>query len=156
MHQSIMDSITSWCNRTTTVLKNWEDWASEFRVASLGAPASKLETLTERGETLTSDLMALVRERQSMLAQESISSFRELLIKYPTQDDRFKERFSLIESLAARVRHICVAQWISIRQSSNFVDDLLFMFKSGQAAPATYSTDEQDAFQGGYLLDSEA
>lgn len=156
MHQSIMDSITSWCNRTTIVLTNWEEWASEFSVASIGASASTLDGLTERGQLLTTDLMALVRERQLMLAQESISSFRELLVKYPSPSNLLIEKFTLIEALAAQVRKTCVAQWISIRQASTFVDDMLFMFKSGQTAPATYSNDEQEAFQGGYLLDSEA
>jgi hypothetical protein len=151
-----MDLIANWCNRATSVLKHWEEWANDYRIASLGAPASTLEGLVARGESLTADLLKLIRERQHILTQEAIGSFRELLVKYPAASTGFSEQFNLVESLAARVRQVCAAQWISIRQSSNFVDELLFMFKSGQSAPATYSSDEQTAFQGGYLLDSEA
>src|SRR5690349_17677523 len=91
------DWIHSWCDRTTTVLNGWEQWAIEFGVATMGASAAAIDALTNKGEELASELIQLILERQSFLNKESLSSLRELLAKYPAASFDFSERFSTIE-----------------------------------------------------------
>ncbi len=148
--------LSDWCNRAIGVLSNWDEWASTFQQATLGSPAKTIEMLVEIGEHLTRELHNIMDERREKLATVAASSVRQLIGPQSPNRRALLKQVGNIESLAVRVRQQCAAQWVVSKQSSQMIDELLFIFRSGHSHPATYSTDEQDAFQGGFVLDSTA
>ena len=148
--------LEGWCERTLEVLRNWEDWAGRIQQSSLGASAHTLELLVQQGDLLTRHLSSLMNERRDVLESRSVTSLRHLIDDKSPRRSKLIDRIKTIEVLSVLVRQSCAAQWVTAKQSVKFIDDLMFMFRSGQSGRATYSSDEDDAFQGGVVLDSTA
>ncbi len=148
--------LDGWCDRSLEVLKNWDDWAARIRQATMGSNAQTLELLVQQGELLTRHLGSLMNERRQVCESRSISSLRYLVNEKSPRRSDFLTKIKAIEALSVRVRQNCAAHWVSAKQTAKFIDDLLFVFRSGQKGRATYSSDEEEMFQGGVVLDSTA
>jgi hypothetical protein len=155
MTNHIEISIADWCRSAIDVLKRWEMWLIDFQLASGTASSEHIEAIVRRGEEHAKRLRQIFIERRSLLDEHAADSFRELYSRFRLSES-LNQLIKDVELFAGKLRRNGLMQWINARQTFGFIDELVSIFRSGHACSATYSTDEVDANQGGFILDSTA
>ena len=156
MSQSLQQ-IQTWCASMDRLLDQWNTWIEDFRDSSLTADSVRLESSVNLGQPIVNQLRSMLIERSQMLAVAGFPSLVHWL--QAVHSDAPKSLIAKLRSFedrAGRLRKSSQTQWVATSQTSRFLDEILFIVKSGNQAPATYSTNELEAFQGGFVLDSTA
>ncbi len=154
---TIADWLDNWCGVADRLLVTWENWIANFRTLAMDADSIKLNAAIESGEPIVASLKSLMAERKAMLTALAVNSLQECVSDSGVQNKSSRLlQLKRLENRIASIRQQGLSQWISTTQTVRFVDELLFIVRSGQRQPATYATNEMNAFQGGFILDSTA
>ena len=142
-----------WCNSAESLLRDWQGWIDAVQDGAIDAVG--FAQAVQRGQPLLRRLQQLMADRREFLAARGSDSLQSI-VAIASAGREISARLTAVQAGLRGLRREAAAQWIACSQLARSVDEVLFIVRSGNSRPATYSTDELAAFQGGFVLDSQA
>ena len=151
--QAVASWCGQWCSSAESLLQDWRGWIDA--VQDTATDAASFDQAVLRGQPLLRRLQQLMADRREFLASRGSNSLQRIAV-IASAPREVSTRLTAVQSGLRGLRREAAAQWVACSQLARSVDEVLFIIRSGNSQPATYSTDELSAFQGGFVLDSQA
>ena len=153
----LLDWCGRWCESAESLTRDWQEWIAAMESTERAADAGMLDQLVHLGQPLLRRLQQLMSDRREYLKANAGDSLQRLILRFPSSDAKSAaSRLAVVQAELRLLRREAAAQWIATSQLARSVEEILFIVRSGNSRPATYTTDELSAFQGGFVLDWQA
>lgn len=144
-----------WCFDARQTLDEWGSYLAH-RDRHPAARAEELEDANGLAASLLDRLQQLMRRRHRLLEMGASRSLQDIAARVESPDTFLMLELRRLQDEFAALRRHLAARWLADQYEYRLGEQLLFILRSGEEAPATYCAGEATARDGGVLLDSTA
>jgi len=151
-----------WLDRFGEVLERWESILDQVQADFIVGDYSNIARLCSIGEGIHAEIENCKREREQLLLEAKshnylAHSLKELSVQLDSQWPAvWTIRLANLEHQLNRIQQLSMSLWVAAFQSKSFVTELLLILATGTTDRATYSLDESNSHDGGFLIDEAA
>ena len=151
-----------WMDRFSEVLDRWESILNQVQSNFIVGDYSNISNLSEVGEEIHATIQSCKDERQQLLRHAkslgySVHSLKELSVQLDTQwPALWTHRIANLEFQLNRIQQLSMGLWVTAFQSKSLITELLLILSTGTMKRATYSPNESDSYEGGFLINEAA
>lgn len=158
----LLNEIGIWLDRFSETLDQWERMLGDLEAAYFRGDSDAIVSLCQEGERIQLEIAECKNKRSELIRRAGsfgyfVHSIKELSLQL---DGRWPalwtHRISNLELQLNRVQQLTMSIWVTSFQSKSFVSEMLMILATGRSQVATYSPNESDAYEGGYLVDEAA
>lgn len=158
----LLSEIGVWLDRFSETLDQWERMLGDLEAAYLRGDTEAIVALCNEGEQIQVEIADCKSQRSDLIRKACsmgyfVHSIKELSLQL---DGRWPalwtHRISNLELQLNRVQQLTMSIWVTSFQSKSFVSEMLMILATGRSNVATYSPNESDTYEGGYLVDEAA
>jgi len=158
----LISDIGIWLDRFAELLDRWESILAEVQKATFSGNHIHLQSLCETSESIHSGIQSCKQDRERLLENANdfgyfSRSLRELSVELePLWPALWTYRISNLELQLDRIQQLSMSMWVTAFQSKSYVAELLLILSTGKSVAATYSPDENQSLEGGFLVNEAA
>ncbi len=162
MVPTLINDTGLWLDRFSEVLEQWESILIQVQSDFLSGDYSNIASLSKVGEEIHATIQSCKDDRHQLIRHAKslgyfVHSLKGLSVQLDTQwPALWTHRIANLEFQLNRIQQLSMGLWIIAFQSKSFITELLLILSTGTMERATYSPNESDSYEGGFLINEAA